>query len=78
MSFKAPTGVVMIFPLTQVQALHIFTQKQPLRNRFVSTKTDFLDDTLLFCVVSRFFIVILSPSLTGLGSKNDLSWKSKN
>lgn len=40
MIFKDPTGVVMTSTLKQVQALHIDVQKQPLRNRLVSTNTD--------------------------------------
>ena len=58
MIFKAPTGVVMRSALQQVQGLHIFAQKQPLRNRFVSTNTDFFDD-FFCCVVSRFVIVVV-------------------
>ena len=66
MIFRAPTGVVIISTLKQVQALHILVQKQPLRNRFVSTKTDFLVEAVVdrgFCFslifVSRFVIALL-------------------
>jgi hypothetical protein len=67
MIFRAPTGVVIRSTLKQVQALHILVQKQPLRNRFVSTKTDFLvlqavvDRGFCFSLifVSRFVIALL-------------------
>ena len=67
MNFKSLLSNYIYCALKQVQALHILVQKQPLRNRFVSTKTDFLvlqavvDRGFCFSLifVSRFVIALL-------------------
>ena len=46
MILSDPTGVVIMSTLKQVHALNIVEQKQPSRNRFVSTSADFFVDFL--------------------------------
>ena len=71
MILSDPTGVVIMSTLKQVHALHIVEQKQPLRNRLVSTSADFFVDFL-----SSFMLQIMPLKWQHFRLGWTLFWKS--